>query len=215
MILTELELDAVECHVRTLGFASMNTYRLILSLALQRTVTIDDAFDAITRLNKRVYYRYPDVLDPPAVVAPRSMVSRAWRACKEVGSILVPKVKYMRVAADWFVDLCKGSETRRARPIAHALPSDARFVDAKITEGGSLILVIESASYPELEPGAMMSEHPATEFQVERSPGSSEVSEAISSIAAMAVRYSSIGQPELATELHQLAQRMGRGRIVH
>lgn len=80
----------------------------------------------------------------------------------------MPKVKYMRVTADWFVELCKGGETRRARPIAHSLPSDARFVDAKITETGSLILIVESQSYPDLEVGGTITEQPATEFEVVR-----------------------------------------------
>lgn len=100
----------------------------------------------------------------------------------------MPRVKYMRVTADWFVELCKGGETRRARPIAHVLPSDARFVDAKITETGTLILVIESQSYPELMPGSTMIEQPATEFEVVRRSGDPAVLVAVERIKGMVDR---------------------------
>lgn len=78
----------------------------------------------------------------------------------------MPRVKYMKVAAGWFVELCKGGETRKCRPVAHALPDDAQVVDAKITESGMLVLILMSDSYPELAPGEQMPEQPPTTFEV-------------------------------------------------
>jgi hypothetical protein len=80
----------------------------------------------------------------------------------------MPRVKAMLVSADWWIEACKGQEGRRIRILAHPLPDDAKFVDAKITENGQLFLIVESKSYPELAPGTFMERQPAPTFEVVR-----------------------------------------------
>lgn len=79
---------------------------------------------------------------------------------------MLPRVKFMRLHPSWYVEMCKGTETRKSRPIAHALPDDAELVDAKVTAMGEVLLVIQSASYPEQNRDERMTEQAPTVFEV-------------------------------------------------
>ena len=76
------------------------------------------------------------------------------------------RIRFMRITGQWLVDLCKGQETRRCKPVAHVLPSDAIFLDAKVSENGHPFLVIESRSFKIVAPNEMIPEHPPVEFQI-------------------------------------------------
>lgn len=80
------------------------------------------------------------------------------------------RVRFMRVTAQWYLEMCKGGTnvSQRSRIVAHALPADTKLIAIAPNNQGQCVLFIESASFEDLPDDAPMPEQPTTQFELLR-----------------------------------------------
>jgi len=76
------------------------------------------------------------------------------------------RLRFLRVRAGWYADMCKGRMPQRIRVVDNHLPADCRVLDHKITEQGAIVLLLASDSFSELKEAEDIPEQPSPVFAV-------------------------------------------------
>lgn len=70
------------------------------------------------------------------------------------------RIRTLQFTGDFLVSMLKEGNVIQAAVVSNGLPADARFVRAGHDYSGSLYLVIESASFDDIEEGDEIPAHP-------------------------------------------------------
>lgn len=70
------------------------------------------------------------------------------------------------MSVEFLVDLCKPGPARFARIVANPLPADATCLRVGYDSDGTLMIVLRSASFAEVEHGGVIPTRPAPTFEI-------------------------------------------------